>query len=100
MVMKNHITVIEDRYHGQEIYFQFGVDPYYTAWSCPEDEIPSGARGDRISALEFWGWIREQNIAVGFGDTEQEAKSDLLEKLAREMKGIHEVPRYLGNWKP
>lgn len=87
------ITVINDRYCGTY------SGAAFTAWDCSFEEIPSAISGNDDECDNFWAWHRanQGRVAVGIGESEEAAKTDLLRKLE---KTPGTTPRFLGAWLP
>jgi len=90
----NQITVINDRYCGTY------SGAAFTAWDCSFEEIPSAISGNDDECDNFWAWQRanQGRVAVGIGESEEAAKTDLLRNLEKQTPGT--TPRFLGAWLP
>ncbi len=75
------LTIVKDRYNGK---YSGGV---YTAWKLNRNDIPEEVYSNETIASKFWkmmlGYIGENRIFVGFGNTPDEALKDLIDKIEK-----------------
>ena len=83
--------ILVDRYSG--LYSGGRIVAYPT----PANALPSAISGADHAAKAFWEHVREQNWAVGIGNTRAEAIRDLRRKVKL---GYRRPTEYLGDWLP
>ena len=95
------ITVEKDRYRGVYVRWHLDKEGLFTAWNCPESEVPTAPARDDLVAFDFWAWVKETGYVVGAGSTEAEARSDLIQQIRKRRDyDWREQTKYLGDWLP
>ena len=99
--MSETISVNKDRYDGTYSRQRLNKDGAFTAWNCPEGQVPEAPAGDDESASNFWLWVKETRYAVGIGNTAEEAVADLISQIqSNHASSGSRQPQYLGAWLP